>query len=307
MKKIILLIIGIIFTVNSWAYSFVVNGIYYNITSSTTVDITYKRNYNTYSGTVVIPSSVSYNGQTYSVTRIGESAFVVILGAVGPTSVSLPNTITKIGRQAFSGCTALSSIVIPNSVDTIDYTAFNQCSNLASITFPDSLIYIGDAAFGGCSCLLSINLPSTLKYIGSGAFKGCTKLTTATTPMGDYTVFGDCPNLKSIIISEGTRKVVKSAFTNLPSNISSITIPASVQSIDTMAFYRCVGLTTIDLPSSLTSIGMFAFAECNGFTSIKIPISVTSFGLSPFRSCKNLNTAVTAYTYFNNYPIFDRC
>ena len=105
------------------AHDFVVDGIYYNITNDTnkTVKVTYKgTSYsyysNEYTGSVVIPESVTYNGTTYSVTSIGQSAFG---GCTGLTSIEIPNSVTSIGESAFHGCTGLTSIEIPNSVTSI--------------------------------------------------------------------------------------------------------------------------------------------------------------------------------------------
>ena len=102
------------------AHDFEVGGIYYNITDTTnkTVEVTYRGYYsdqysNEYTGSVVIPESVTYNGTTYSVTSIGERAFDYCSGL---TSITIPNSVTSIGNLAFNDCTGLTSITIPNSV-----------------------------------------------------------------------------------------------------------------------------------------------------------------------------------------------
>ena len=96
----------------SLAHHFEINGIFYNKTSDNTVAVTYKGySYDSYSneyaGDVVIPSSVDYNGTTYSVTSIGESAFE---GCSSLTSVVIGNSVTSIGSSAFSGCSRLTEI-----------------------------------------------------------------------------------------------------------------------------------------------------------------------------------------------------
>ncbi|MBO7119236.1 MAG: leucine-rich repeat domain-containing protein [Bacteroidaceae bacterium] len=102
------------------------DGIYYNFSSySSTATVTYRdQNYNSYSGDVVIPESVTYNGKTYSVTSIG--------------------------YRAFSDCSSLTSITIPNSVGYIGTAAFMFCSSLTSITIPESVTSIGNYAFADC-------------------------------------------------------------------------------------------------------------------------------------------------------------
>ena len=104
-----------------WGYSFEVDGIYYNI-SDTVAVVTYKTtSYNSYSGNVVIPSTVTYNMTTYHVTEIGASAF---RSSTGLTSVTIPSSVTSIGNYAFQGCSGLTTITIPENVTTLGTNAF---------------------------------------------------------------------------------------------------------------------------------------------------------------------------------------
>jgi hypothetical protein len=115
-----------------WAYDFTINGIYYNKNSDgTSVTVTYKTtSYNSYSGSVTIPSQVTYSGKTYSVTSIGGSAFY---GCSGLTSVIIGNSVTSIGAYAFYGCNSLTSVTIPESVTSIGDCAFGGCSGLTFV------------------------------------------------------------------------------------------------------------------------------------------------------------------------------
>lgn len=106
-----------------------------------------------YSGIVVIPASVTYNGNTYSVTSIDSFAFHVCTAL---TSVVIPNSVTSIGLNAFSGCTGLTSIVIPNSVTSIEYGAFWGCIGLTSMEIPNSVTSIGAYAFYDSTGLISV-------------------------------------------------------------------------------------------------------------------------------------------------------
>ena len=126
---------NIIQELSGFAYDFSVDGIYYVINSDgKTVYVTYKDlNYNSYSGSVVIPSTVTFSGTTYSVTSIGDEAFRECSGL---TTVTIPNSVTLIGQEAFRNCSGLTSVTIPNSVTSIDRTAFLNCSpNIRFVRF----------------------------------------------------------------------------------------------------------------------------------------------------------------------------
>ena len=133
---------------------------------------------NEYSGNVVIPKSVEFNGNTYPVTSIGNNAFD---GCSELTSVTIPNSVTSIGEQAFSGCTGLTSVTIPNSVTSIGLFAFENCNALTSVTIPNSVTSIGSGAFSGCSDLTSFTIPNSVTTIGDFTFKNCSSLKSGTT------------------------------------------------------------------------------------------------------------------------------
>ena len=111
-----------------FSYNYQGNTLYYNITSDNTIEVTYyssTTDNNYVSGDVVIPSSVTNNGTTYSVTSIGDYAFYLCIGL---TSVTIPNSVTSIADDAFYGCSSLTSVTIPNSVTSIGKCAFISCS-----------------------------------------------------------------------------------------------------------------------------------------------------------------------------------
>ena len=257
--------------------------IYYNREGSS-VSVTYQGEYassysNEYTGTVVIPKTVTYGGKTYSVTSIGSEAFEHCRGL---TSVTIPNSVTSIGHDAFFGCRGLTSVTIPNSVTSIGFYAFEDCSGLTSVSIPTSVASIGSYAFNGTAWY--DNQPDGLVYVGNVAYK----------------YKGTMPANTSITLKEGTVGIASSAFQDC-SSLKSVTIPNSVTSIGSYAFKGCSGLTSVTIPNSVTSIGYSAFIGCSGLTSVNIPNSVTSIGEDAFQSCSGL-TSITWNA--KNYPAF---
>ena len=270
-----------------FSYTYQGKTLYYNITSDNTVEVTYYssdnyfQNNNYVSGDVVIPSSVTNNGTTYSVTSIGNDAFYHCSGL---TSVTIPNSVISIGGSAFTSCSGLTSVTIGNSVTSIGDYAFSYCSGLTSITIPNSVTSIGEAAFIRCSGLTSVTLPNNAT-IHSESFIGAGEKPTIdsviycsdTLIVGNYTFI--CTGFLTFYLNGNSyfpnnNAVVfdcyesKSGNLIIPSTISYNGTTYSVTSIGDRAFYYCSGLTSVTIPNSVTSIGGSAFYGCNGLTSI---------------------------------------
>ena len=285
MRKLFLLFVAFVATTCLWAEDFSVNGIYYNYLEDNNVEVTYRGDYpdsysNEYYGKITIPSTVTtYNGTTYSVTSIGEGAF---LWCSALTSVTIGNSVTSIADAAFADCSSLTSITIPNSVISIGDYAFRNCSSLTSITIPERVATIGESAFHGCSSLTSVPIPTSVTSIGDYAFRNCSSLTSMVVETGN-TIYDSRDNCNAII---------ETATNTLIAGCQNTTIPNSVTSIGESAFENCDALTSVTIPNSVTSIGESAFEDCSALTSVTIGNSVTSIGESAFEDCSAL-TSVT--------------
>lgn len=308
LKSLLVTLAILLCAISASAHDFEVDGIYYNITDSEklTVEVTYRGNhyndyYNEYSGNVVIPQTVTYNNQTFSVTTIGEWVFY---NCVNLTSITIPNSVTSIGESAFNGCSELSAITIPSSVTSIGHGVFYGCASLTSVTLPNSLTNIGNWAFHGCISLSSVTIPNNVTSIGEYTFYGCTRLTSVTIPnrvtsIGDW-AFENCSSLKSITIPNSVTSIGDYAFYECVS-LTSITIPNSVTHIGKSAFLSCTNLSSATIGNGITTIGTTVFAYCSSLTSITIPDGVTIIGSSAFLDCISL----TSVTIPNSVTIID--
>ena len=230
-----------------------------------------------------------------SVTSIGDRAFD---GMSSLTSITIPNSVTKIGYCAFRD-TGLTSVIIPNSITSIGEGAFVLCSNLTSVTIPNSVTSIEDCAFACCHNLPSITIPNSVTSLGNNCFDNCWKLSSITIPNSVKTIgksaFDECDNLTSIKLPDGLTCLDYRLFAGCNS-LTSITIPESVESIGEQCFFSCDHLTSINLPDGLKSIGDYAFDVCESLSSVTIPESVESIGEKAFYWCFNLKKIISKIT-----------
>ena len=228
-----------------------------------------------YSGDVVIPERVNYNGTTYPVTSIADHA---MFNCPNLTSVTIPNSVTSIGAYAFYVCSGLTSIDIPNSVTSIGECALYG-TGATSVTIGNSLASIGNNVFNSCSGTLTINsnIPDASSADNS-PFRGST--------------------FSEVIFGDEVTSIGSYAFNNY-SSLTSLIIGNSVTSIGRYAFNRCSGLTTITLPNSLKSIGAYAFSG-TGITSITLPCTMTTLEDRAFSGLDltSVNVLVTDYAAF---------
>lgn len=217
MKKFLLTFLMLIAAVPLWAYDFEVDGIYYNIIDETnkTVEVTNDRSEpggigfdesgneiyysHCYWRAVSIPSEVSYNGTSYSVTSIKSSAFEYCISL---PSITIPNSVTSIGDAAFNGCTGLTEVNITDLSAWYKINFGNSNANplhyahhlklngteVTNLVIPNDITEIKQYAFDGCTGLTSVAIPNSVTSIGEYAFKSCTGLTSVTIPNSVTTI-----------------------------------------------------------------------------------------------------------------------
>ena len=281
----------------------IVNGIHFLINGFGTATVTNTQylgeGYGYYTNTVQIPSTITVEGETYTVTGIQEKAFY---SCPELKNVQIPSTVSTIGAQAFGESPLLSKIIVdptnqnfyadnngilfnktqtelifcpktvsgaytvPEDVQKIHAFAFNNCKQITSVVLPNGLKRIEDGAFWGCSNMTSANIPSGLTYLGSDAFRNASSLSS------------------SIVLPSTLSEIGSSAFKRCTS-LSNVTIENGVEIIGGSAFVDCSNLKSIDIPNSVYSLGTSAF-ENAGLTSINIPESITNIQASVFYGCK---------------------
>lgn len=257
--------------------------------------------------TLTIPDTIRYKTVIYKVTSIANNAFkdcynisgkLTILASLksignyafsGCTSMKdtlkLPSTLTSLGTNAFAGCNALQVLTLPSGITTVPASSFQGCSKVSKIIIPTNITSIGDYAFESCTGLTdSVAIPASVTNIGVSAFRNCNIGVQVEPTNPNYT------SRKGTLYNK-----TMSTLIQIPISYAGIdTIPASVTSIGTYAFYKCTGLTGIVLPSSLTTIGTYAFSGCSKLaTALNIPVSVTSVGKFAFQGCSKLSTVIS--------------
>ena len=173
----------------------------------------------------VIPSKIE--GEKYDVLEIGAYAFQ----DTNIVSITLPNTLKKIGNNAFENCTSLKNIIIPNSVTEIGDWAFKGCASLSDITIPSS-VKKAYCIFYKCSNLGIVTLESGMQKIPELLFSGAKS-----------------PNFK-VVIPNTITEIETHAFSN--SNINNIILPNTLKKIGNNAFENCTNLTSIVIPNRVT-------------------------------------------------------
>ena len=251
-----------------------------------------------------------------------------IWGCSGLKSITISNSVTSIGKRAFSDCSGLTSITIPNGVTSIGVCAFCSCSGLTSVTIPNSVTSIGSGAFYKCSNLKKAiwltntpptgykNVGTTINYVANDQYSGLSNVKVYPYLSSLFVVDGvkyvpvspaertcdaiDCVydstavyiNIEKTVLFKGIAMNVKQIMPYTfyaNKNIKTIKVDNN-GGIGNNTFRNCSSLVTATLGDSIVSIGASAFYGCSKLSEIVIPDAVTTIGSSVFRNCTSLET-----------------
>lgn len=228
-----------------------------------------------YLRSVIIPDSV---------TKINDFTFY---GCKNLTDVSIPESVTYIGRSAFE-FSGIASVHL-SGVMEIGMFAFDNCENLSDVTFPDSLTSIGEYAFSN-TALTEVKLPDSVTRIGAYAFMRCVSLTEAYIPDSlEYlpnSIFSECSALEAVRLPEALFSIGGYAFQNCAA-LQSLTLPDSVRQIGINAFHGS-GLTSVVIPEGVTELQSDAFSMCEALTEVSLPESIEAICVRAFWGCTAL-------------------
>ena len=208
-------------------------------------------------------------------------------------SVTIPQSVTSIGEDAFTNCRGLNSLTIDDAAISIGSWAFAQCYSLSSLSLGKKITTIGDHAFDDCRALTSVTIPQSVTSIGQKAFNSCISLTTLSLGENIKTIgdsaFYYCIDLESVTIPQSVTSIGNDAFGQCH-DLQSLTIKDAATSIGHRAFLGCTSLETISLGENIKTIGYHAFNSCTSInlTNVTIPENVTTIRPGTFDYCTHL-------------------
>lgn len=234
------------------------------------------------------------------ITEIGEQAFS---GCTSLTSWTYPRGLVTVGNEILRNCTALTEMVIPHGVTTLPAKVFSKANGLEKVTLPSTLTTLSKEAFSECSNLHEISFAQGLISIGNSAFKNCISLTSLALPdsvetIGGY-AFSGCAKLNTINIPASLETVNGYVFDGC-TGLRNVTFPATMTTLPGYLFYGA-GLKAFRVPDHITAIGEAAFWNCDTLKKIWIGPAVTSIGTEALYDCENATIYGEAGSYAQTY------
>lgn len=322
MKKFVVAILLFLPAVAS-AYDIEIGGIYYDVVSKAKVaEVTFGEN--KYSGDIVIPSTIEYEGVVCDVKSIGGGAFTECDGLI---SLKLNEGLETIKSGGLQVVRNLKSVTIPRSLKTIEEWNFTYAegmnvyisdleswchmtfhSNLlkgaghlyinntevSNLILPGSFEWISDLAFSGCASIKSVTIEEGIRVIGNSAFDGCPQLATVSFPASIESIksfaFAHCPEITKVSLPH-VQELGNYVFGEC-SKLQHITLPNDLNQISMGMFSFCTSLTDLSFLSNIVTIGEDAFDGCTGLKSIELPNSIVHIGVVAFAGCTEVETII---------------
>jgi len=234
------------------------------------------------------------------ITRIGENAF----SNCSVESVTLPQGLVVISKNAFSWCRSLKTINLPEGLQMIDDGAFASCESLEHIAFPSTLKFIGADAFRACSGLLDLILPESITAINRRAFDFCVMIENVDLPpkitVLEEGVFSHCERLRRVTLPKNLKVLCAWAFAECY-ELREINFPKGLLSIGEVAFMNCRSLVAVDLPMSLKQLGRQSFIGCTSLCLVNLPASLEK-QVKPSKAFHRLQSVIFNYAEEETYP-----
>lgn len=218
------------------------------------------------------------------------------------SNIFMPDTVKKIGDNAFQNCQLLKKIQLSKNIEYIGEFAFENCISLKDIVIPKKVNLIKESTFSGCYRLININLPENITSIESKAFENNKALKNINIPLLTkeigYKAFGNCYSIKELKIPASTSKISPYAFSGCSKNLESIIVDSMNTTydsrnncnalIETKTNELIIGCKNTIIEEGIISIADFAFAYCKDIEKVIMPNSMTKIGKKAFIDCKSL-------------------
>ena len=245
-----------------------------------------------------------YNNKSNGIIYIGTILYEYKGTPPQNYSITINSNTTSIACRAFYNKYYFRSITLPASLKIVGDEAFRGCEITTAFNVPSNLKYIGDYAFYGCRHFTTLTLSSTLNYIGANCFNDCWDLTTVNYNAvrgiysGNNGAFTGCNSLSSLNIGQSVSAIPSYIFKNC-----NIITDVSLDGVDTIgdySFYNCSELTTITIPSSVNYIGQCAFGNCSKLATIyynapNCNVNCITANQRPFLGCNQITTVYLGY------------
>lgn len=274
-------------SLTSFAYDFEADGFFYNVINQEgkEVEVTYETtSYNTYSGVVNIPSTASYNGETYNVTRIGASAFKDCTDLI---SVTIPNSVTHIGKYAFYVCTNIRSLTIGSSVISIGIRAFSyyDYSYYKYLFTIPKVIWLGNTPPTGSS-----EIEADINYVSNNEFSLSNQkvypFLSSRFEVDNVVYVPVSPSERTCDVIDCNYAPISTEIT-IDSIVKNKNIELKVLNVNSYSFYNNTLITKLTVHNK-GYIGAYAFAGVNLIQEVILPKSITGLWVGAFSRCSSL-------------------